>query len=74
MPKAYGNNDVGEFFGEHTKGTRGNISGEHERAENMYINLRGSHDNLGDEYFDQGSKNENSENRHFLLSKFKRQL
>ena len=27
---------------------------------NIYINLRGSHDNLGDGYFDPGSSNENS--------------
>lgn len=45
--KRMGATSVGEPFGEHTKGTRGNISGEHEGAKNIYIKLRSSHDNLG---------------------------
>jgi len=69
-----GATSVGEPFGEYTKGTRGNISGEQKAQKNIYINLRGSHDNLRDGYFDPGSSNENSENSHLILSKFKRQL
>ena len=41
---------------------------------NIYINLSGSHDNLGDEYFDPASSYEIPENSHLILSKFKRQL
>jgi len=70
--KRMGATSVGEPFGEHTKGTPGNISGEHEGPKNIYINLRGSHDNLRDGYFDPGSSNENSENNYLILSKFKR--
>jgi hypothetical protein len=78
MHKAYGSNgplgEHGEAYGGNTKGIRRSILGEHERRENIYINIGASRENLVVGYFDPGSSHEDLEGSCLRLSKFKGQV